>query len=138
MAKFIGLNLYLSVNGVELSNHASQIEVDEAAEEVDLTGFGAKFKEIGLGIGTAMISVTLFQDFAAGSVDATLHALQGSNTPFPVAVRAINEAASLTNPEYKMEAVLPEYKPLSTTVGSASTVQVTFKNYAQAGIERLT
>lgn len=138
MSKFIGSNLFISVNGVELSNHCSQIEVEEAAEEVDLTSFGAKYKETGLGIGNAMISATFFQDFAAGSVDATLHSLQGSNTPFVVIVKPVNEAASATNPEYKMEGILPEYKPLSNTVGQASTAAVTFKNYAQQGIERLT
>jgi hypothetical protein len=137
MAKQILRNAFISVNGVDLSNHCSQVEIDIKNEEVDVTGFGANNKETKLGIGDATISATIFQDFAEGSVDATLHALAGSNTPFPVIVKPENAAKSKTNPEYKMEAVLPDYKPVSGNVGAASTTQVTFRNATQTGVERI-
>lgn len=138
MAKTILRNCYIAVNGVDLSNHCSQVELDEKYTEVDMTGFGANNQETKLGIGDATISATVFQDFSAGSVDATLNALVGSNNPFVVEVKPENAARSTTNPAYKMEAVLPDYKPLSGSVGAASTTQVTFRNATQAGVERLT
>jgi activator of 2-hydroxyglutaryl-CoA dehydratase len=137
MAKTILRNASITVNGVDLSNHCSQVEVDTKFDEVDVTGYGANAKEILLGIGDGNISATFFQDFAAGSVDATLFPLAGSNTPFVVGVKGEKAVKSATNPEYKMEAVLPDYKPLSGSVGAASTTQITFRNAAQAGIERL-
>lgn len=130
-------NAFISVNGVDLSNHFSQVEIDIKNDEIDVTGFGATNKETKLGLGDATISGTVFQDFAEGAVDATLHALAGSNTPFVVLVKPENATKSKTNPEYKMEAVLPDYKPLSGSVGAASTTQVTFRNAASTGIERI-
>lgn len=138
MAKTILRNATITVNGVDLSNHCSQVEIDEKYAEVDVTGFGANNQETRLGIGDGTISATVFQDFAAGSVDATLNALVGSNNPFTVKVKAENASKAATNPEWVMEAVLPDYKPLSGAVGAASTTQVTFRNAAQTGIERLT
>jgi hypothetical protein len=138
MAKTILTDVKFLVNGVDLSNHVSQVEVDDKSEEVDLTGFGAKNKETGLGVGDATISATFFQDFAAGAVHSTLAPLKGSNTPFPVEAIPTGEAVSATNPGFKLEAILPEYKPLSGNMGAASTLQVTFKNKSPEGLQEIT
>lgn len=137
MGKTILREPFISVDAVDLSDHFSQVEIDTKNDEVDVTGFGAVNKETLLGIGDGTISGTAFQDFDEGSVDATLHALAGSNTPFEVIVRPTKATKSKTNPEYKMQAVLPDYKPLSGSVGGASTTQVTFRNASSAGIERI-
>lgn len=137
MAKTVLRNAFISVNSVDLSNHFSQVEIDIKNDEVDVTGYGAANKETLLGLGDATISGTVFQDFSEGSVDATLHALAGSNEPFTVIVRPDSAAKSKTNPEYKMQAVLPDYKPVSGAVGAASTTQVTFRNASETGIERI-
>ena len=138
MAKFILRNAFIEVNGVNLSDHCSQVEIDDGADEVDVTSMGAANKETLLGIGDAQITATFFQDFAEGSVDATLHAVYKSNTPFLVKVRPDSAAKGVTNPEYIMNAVLPSYKSLSGSVGAASTTDVAFKNAAASGVERKT
>lgn len=138
MAKRILRDCFIEVNGVDLSDHFSQIEVNETSDEQDVTGFQATAKEKLLGIGDDTITGTLFQDNAEGSVDATLAPLQGSNTPFDVIVRADAAAKSATNPQYEMEALLPNYKPLSGQVGAPSTTDVNFINGGPNGIERVT
>jgi len=139
MSKFILKNAFIEVNGVNLSDHCSQVEIDDGADEVDVTSMGAANKETLLGIGDAQITATFFQDFAEGSVDGTLHSIYKSNTPFAVKVRPDSGAVGKTNPEYVMsESILPSYKALSGSVGAASTTDVAFKNAGSKGIERKT
>jgi hypothetical protein len=132
------LNGYISVNGVNLSDHATSISVETTRAEVDVTAMGAANTVNNPGLGDATISVTFLQDFAAGSVDATLSALSSSNTPFTVEVRPVNGARSATNPGYSMSSLMYGYSPVAGGVGDAMTVDITFRNAAQAGLSRLT
>jgi hypothetical protein len=138
MAKKILTDAYVSINGVVLSDHSNKVTVTSSKDEVDVTAFGAQSKQILLGLGDGSIAVDLFQDFDAGSVDATLWPLHQAGTEFPVVVRASSASVSATNPEYRMTGVLPEYTPLDGSVGDASKVSITVKNSAQSGIVRAT
>lgn len=136
MGKFLLLDASITVNAVNLSDHCSQVEIEAASDEVDVTSFGAANKEIRLGLGDGTMSATFFQDFASGSVDATLQSLRGSNNAFPVVCKGASVAVSATNPSYTMQAVLPTYTPLSGSVGEASTIEASFRNASQSGIVR--
>lgn len=138
MAKTILRDVSVTVNAVDISDHVDTIEVDESWEQVDVTGMGAAAREILLGLATAGIKVTLFQDFAAASVDATLGPLAGSNTPFPVVVKPTSAAVGATNPSFTMQAVLANYTPLSGQVGKASQMSIEFLNADQSGLVRAT
>lgn len=134
MAKEILRDARIEINGVVLSDHANQVEVPSEKEEQDVTGFGATSREIQLGLGDASISMTLFQDFATGSVHATLWPIHRDGTAVVVKVRKSSAAISATNPEWTMTGVLPAYTPLSGGVGEPSTIEATFRNASQAGI----
>jgi hypothetical protein len=131
-------NGYISVNGVDLSNHATSITVETTRDDVDVTAMGAVNKVHSPGLGDATITATFLQDYAAGSVDATLSAQTGSTTPFTVEVRPLNAARSTTNPGYSMSALMYGYTPVSGSVGDALTVDITFQNASQSGLSRLT
>lgn len=138
MAIFVFTNGFITVNGVDLSNHCSQITVNDAKDTVDVTAMGATNKAYAVGLGDATISADFFQDFAAGSVDATLWPLHSGGGTFTVEVRPQNAARSTTNPAFIMTALLPEYSPLDGSVGDASAITVSFVNGAQAGLTRAT
>lgn len=126
------------VNGTDLSNHVDTVEIDTKYDVVDVSAMGSTFKQKLLGLGDGTIKVTFFQDFAAGEVDAVLNGLAGSNTTFPIVCKPTSAAPSTTNPSYTMQALLPEYMPISGKVGAASQVSVTFENGSQTGIVRAT
>lgn len=136
MAKVILRDAFISVNGVTLSDHANEVSIDSEKDEHDTTGFGATSKEISLGLGDGSISMTFFQDFAAGSVDATLWPIHNGSTAVPIVVRPTSAAVSATNPQYTMTGVLPNYSPVSGSVGEPSTIEANFRNASQAGIVR--
>lgn len=136
MAKVILRDAFIQVDGTNLSNFFSEVAIESEKNEVDLTGFGSTYTDIGLGLGDASITGTLFQDFDAASVDSVLWPLHNTASEFPVVVRPTSAAKSATNPEYQMTAVLPSYSPLSGSVGDASTIDVSFRNASQAGLAR--
>ena len=136
MAKFVLKDASITVNGVNLSDHVSSVTIESSFDEVDFTAFGSKYKEIGQGIGDATITLAVFQDFAAASVDATLWPLSQSGATFPVVVKPTSLAVSATNPSYTMTAVLLSFNPLAGAVGEASTTDVTLRNAANVGIVR--
>lgn len=136
MAKFVLKNPVITVNAVDLSDHFSEVTIETSRDEVDVTAFGAANKETLAGLGDATITGTVFQDFAAGEIDATLWPLSTSDTPFVVAVKPTNAAISATNPEYQMTSLLFNYSPIAGSVGAASTTTVTFRNASQTGLVR--
>lgn len=136
MSKTVLVDAKVTVNSVDLSDHVSSVTVTETKPAVDVTSMGAQAKEILAGIADATIAVKFFQDFAAGSVDATLEPLYSSNSLFPVLVTPTSAAVSASNPSYSGTFVLLEYVPLAGAVGAASEMDVTFQNASQAGIIR--
>ena len=127
-------NAFLSVNGVDLSDHVSKITIDDNRDTVDITAMGAVNKVVTKGLGDGKITVDFFQDFASNKVHQTLQPLIGSTTPFTVEARPVNAARSATNPGIVMSALLFNYSALDASVGAASTISAEFDNAAQAGI----
>lgn len=134
MAKFTLTDAFIQVNGVTLSDHGNNVAVEDNREQIDFTAFGATCKVYGKGLGDGKITIGFFQDFAGGSVHATLQPLISSTTPVTVEVRPTSGARSATNPGIVMSALLFNYSGLSGGVGEASTMSVEFTNAAAAGI----
>lgn len=134
MAIAVLTNAFVSVNAVTLSDHASQVTVNDNRSPVDITAFGATNTAVTKGLGDASVSVTFFQDFAAGKIHATLQPLIGSSTPVTIEVRQDAGARSTTNPAYVMSGLLMNYNMVDGSVGEASTITAEFVNGSQAGV----
>jgi hypothetical protein len=136
MTKFVLKDAFITVDAVDLSDHCSSVTIETTFDEVDVTGFGGTYKEIIQGMGDATITLNIFQDFAAASVDATLWPLSQSGETFVVVVRPTSAAVSATNPQYNMTGVLLNYNPLAGGVGEASATDVSIRNSSQTGLTR--
>lgn len=136
MGKFVLKNPVVTVNSVDLTNHCSHATVHTEFDDVDMTVFGDTYKEHAQGMGDATITLTMFQDFAAGSVDATLWPLSQSGAPFPVTIKPTSAAVSATNPRYDMTGILLSYDPIDGDVGDASTTDVEIPNGGSTGLTR--
>jgi len=136
MAKEVIKKPLITINGVDLTNKISQVTLDMPDDEVDITSFGTDFKETEMGMRDAAISLDMFQDFAAGAVDATLWPLKNESTKFIVKVQPKEGEPSATNPAFVMGGKLFNYNPLSSSVGEASTTSPTIKNVTKYGIQR--
>lgn len=138
MAKLVLTNAMVLLNSVDISNHVSSVVIDDQRSEVDVTSMGDANSEIVLGLGDATITVTVFNDYAAGSIDAMAWPLHVTNTPFPVEIRPVNAARSTSNPAYTMTCLMPNYRPVDGSVGNAVTTDLVLRNSSQSGIQRLT
>lgn len=140
MAKFVLKDAVLTVNAVNLSDHASSVTIEGTTEDVDVTSFtAAAYREFTDGFKDATITSTFFQDFQAASVDATLYPLWNAGSTFAVTVKATSATTSATNPLYSLPAAkMYSYSPLAGGVGDASSTDVTFRNAGTAGLTRAT
>jgi len=135
MAKHVLTNAEVLVNAVDLSDHVSSITIETTRPEVDVTSMGATNQEFIPGLGDATVTISFFQDFAAGKTHATLQPLSVSSTPFNLWIKPDKALAiSATNPQIQMSALLYSYNPLAATVGEANTFDATFRNASQTGI----
>lgn len=134
MAIFTLVDAFISVNSVTLSDHGNKVTIEDNRAAVDITAFGATSKAVTKGLGDAKITVTFFQDFAAGKVHATLQPLIASTTPVPIEIRATSGARSATNPAALLQGLLMTYNMLDGSVGDATQISAEFDNGAQAGM----
>lgn len=127
MAKFVYKDAYVTVNSVDLSAHVTKVTVQGEFDKVPMQSMGDAANWNLPGLKNWSVSVDFRQDFASGSVDATLSPLNGGAS-FPVAVRAVKGAAkSATNPQWDGTARLFSYSPVDASVGGEAAVSVTFE-----------
>jgi len=136
MPHFVNKDIVVTIDGVNLSDHVSEVSIESERDEVDVTAMGATNKVNVAGLGDATITMTMFQDFAPSEVDSTLWPLSTTNTAFVVTVKATSAATSTTNPLYSMTSLMYGYSPISGGIGDASSTELTFRNAAQAGLTR--
>ncbi len=126
MGKIVLRDCQITVNGVNLSDHVSSVEVNFVKDEVETTNFSGQGRERVAGLKDDSFVVTFQQDYAVGEVNATLSPLYSNENEFTVIVKPTASAVSATNPSYTATCILLEYQPLSGSVGDLSETEVTF------------
>lgn len=127
MAVYVFIDALFSANSVDLSDHTKSVSITYEAEMLDDTVMGTTGTRSNLpGLKNWTIEATLLQDFAGGSVDATLFGLIGA-AAHPLKVRkSKTDAISATNPEYQGNGVLANYTPIGGTVGDLGQTSCTW------------
>lgn len=137
MGKHVLLDAYVGVNGTAISDHCSSVTIEDTADDVEFTAFTAgAYREFGQGLKNAQVTLNVFQDFAAASVDAIFQPLYQTGGTFNLEVRPTSAAASSTNPKYTMVSRLYQWSPIAGGVGDANTTEVTARNAGTAGLVR--
>jgi hypothetical protein len=135
MSKYVMRDAYIAINGTAFSDHASSIELEDTADEVEFTSFSSSsYREFGQGLKDATITATFFADFASASIHAALQPLYASGGTFSVEIRPTSSAVSATNPKATMTARLYSYSGIAGAVGDAATFDASFRNAGTAGL----
>jgi hypothetical protein len=135
MAKQIIQFQKVLVNAVDFTNHVESITVSDKYDDNDVSALGATAHEHLLGLTDPVITLNLYQDFAATEVHATLGPLRGSNTAFPIVVTNDSRVSvSATNPSFTMQALMPNYDILNGSIGKPSMTSISFVCGDQNGI----
>lgn len=125
----------VEVDSVDLTDHIDTVQVSEKWDDNDVSALGASVHQHLLGLSDPQITLNFFQDFETAEVHATLKALAGSNTSFPVVITADSrDSVSSTNPKFTMNSLLANYDILNGKIGTPSMTSVTFLCGDQNGI----
>jgi hypothetical protein len=129
MARLVLTNVEVTVGGVSLADHIASITLGSTYDVLETTAFKggnvpAAAKTRTAGLVDNSVTLEFHQDFAAGSVNATIYPLLG--TEVAVKVQPVNGAISATNPEYQFNAVVSEWTALNGAVGELATASVTW------------
>lgn len=125
MARLVLTNAYITVNGVNLSDHIASVTLTTNRDVVETTAFSSTAARTRIG-GLADNSVTLefHQDYATSSVEATIYPLLGSTTS--IVVKPNGSTTATDNPSYTFSALVSEWTPLNGAVGELATASVTW------------
>ena len=127
MAKFLATQFQVSLNGTDLTSSLHAVTLDVSANEVDTTTFGTSstvYKTVVGGILSGSAKLDFYQDYAAGSVDATIFPLV--NTIGTLVIKPAGTAVSATNPSYTAQCLINAYSPISGSIGDLSSFSVTW------------
>jgi hypothetical protein len=135
MAKQVLLDAYVAINGTAISDHTFNLSLEDTADEVEFTAFGpSAYREFGQGLKDANVSISVFNDYASGSIDSIFEPLYRTGGTFLFEARPTSAAVSSTNPKYTMTARTYSYSPLTGAVGEANQTEIGIRNAGTAGL----
>lgn len=124
MAKFAATDYKITINGTNFSSSLNNAELSIESDDVETTAFGTEWRSRVGGLKSGSLTLAFLQDFAAGSVDATLFPLL--NTLATVVITPTSASVSATNPSYTLTALVNSYQPFASSVGDIATSSVTW------------
>lgn len=127
MAVEVITNQRLVINAVVLSDHIKMGALEMSSEAKDTTTMGTNgWKTFLAGLREGTLGINFLNDYAAGSVDATLWPLFASGTGVTTfSTRKDAGAIAATNPEYAGSIVVTQHKT-GATVGELATMDVQY------------
>lgn len=131
-------NASLVVNSVDLSSKVRSIVVTRNHEDLDATGMGSVARTHYPGLRDDSMEVEFFQDFATGSVEATIGGLLGNGTGVSIVAKKDTGAVAATNPSYTMTGFPLTHQPINGTVGDMHMTNVTLVPAAGSSIAKAT
>lgn len=123
MAEQVLLKVFLSVNAVDLSSKIRSINTPQGVERQDDTAMGGTTRSGAGGLLTWGFDVEFNQDFASGSVDATLAPIVG--TVVAIEYRPSTDAVATTNPKWTGNGLIESYVPVAGSVGDQAIATLT-------------
>jgi hypothetical protein len=124
VAKFVATDYSITINSTSFSSSLAAATLDITSEEQDVTAFGSTFRSRIGGLKDATLSLDFHQDFAAGSVDATLFPLLG--TQATVVIKPTSGSVSATNPSYSFNCLVTQYQPFASSIGDLSSLSISW------------
>ena len=134
MAKFAATDFDISIGGTDFSDSLAAVTLDISKEQLETTAFGDSARTYIAGLQDASVTLSFHQDFAATSVDETLHAALG--TEVAIIIKPTSGAVGAGNPSYTFNALVTQIVPFSSNVGDLATQDVSFP--VSGGITRTT
>ena len=124
MAVFAALDVEVTVNSVNLSDHVTSCSFNPTGADIQTTAFGdLNVTRIG-GLQDGDVSIEFQSDFAVSETYATLVGL--INTLTTVTVKPTSDATAATNPQHSVSCLVTEVPFIDASVGDLATFSVSW------------
>jgi hypothetical protein len=138
MPKRIALTDSVTVDSVDLSNFARQVQYTSSHARVDVSGFNPTgANEYLAGPTDQSVTVDFYGSYGTGEVHATLYPIHKNRDIVAFAWRPDSAPVSATNPELRGNVQVYDYGPGGQR-GSEDAFQVTFNAADENGLEFFT
>ena len=114
------------IGAVDVTQNTSAASLEIGYDSLESTSFGDTGHRFVSGLQMVNVTLTMFQNYGAGEIEATLFDVVGDGTTTLV-ISPSGSTESASNPEYTISnAMMSSFTPIVTTVGELSQVSVTF------------
>ena len=124
MAIFMGNKVAVIVGTSTISSFVSTVSLNREVEAVTITAMNDTVQNMIGGIEVSSISMEIFNDFAAASVNSLFEDAIGSK--LQIKLIPVTGTVSATNPSYSMSCLITQWTPIAGSTDSAALASVTF------------
>jgi hypothetical protein len=127
MARIVLTNAFITINGVNLSDHIGSVTLTTTDDVIETTAFGTSARTRIGGLADNSVAFEFHQDYAAASVEATINGTSSLvGTVTAVVVKPNGATTAADNPAYSFNCLISEWTPLNGAVGELATASVTW------------
>ena len=124
MAIFMGNQVAVIVGTTTISTFVSSVALNREVEAVEITSMTNTSRNYIGGLEASSLSLELFNDFAAASVNSLFEDALG--TKLNIKLIPVTGTVTATNPSYTMSCYIGSWQPIQSTPDSPMTASVTF------------
>ena len=124
MAIVMGNQVAVIVGTTTISSFVSSVALNREVEAVEITSMTNTSRNYIGGLEASSLSLELFNDFAAASVNSLFEDALG--TKLNIKLIPVTGTVTATNPSYSMSCYIGSWQPIQATPDSPSTASVTF------------
>ena len=119
-------NATVAIGAVDVSDQCQSVTLTTGYDQLETTAMGSNGRSYTKGLQTVDVTLTMFNSYGAGEIEATLYDVVGDDA-VTLVISPSGTTESASNPEYTITgAFLANFTPINSTVGELSMVNVTF------------
>ena len=119
-------NATVAIGAVDVSDQVQSVTLTTGYDQLETTAMGSSGRSYTKGLQAVDVTLTMFNSYGAGEIEATLHDVVGDDA-VTLVISPSGTTESASNPEYTITgAFLASFTPITSSVGELSMVNVTF------------
>lgn len=123
MAIFMGNNVHVKAGTTTITTFVSSVSLSREVDAVEITAMTNTVQNLLGGIERPSVSLELYNDFAASSVNGIFEDALG--TKLALELIPVSGTVSATNPRYSMSVLVSQWQPINGTLDGPATASIT-------------
>ena len=125
MAIFMGNNVSVKAGSTTITTFVSSVSLSREVDAVEITAMTNTVQNLIGGIERPSVSLELYNDFAASSVNSVFEDALG--TKIALELVPVSGTVTATNPRYSMSVLVSQWQPINGTLDGPATASIAAK-----------